>query len=92
MNQTMCILFRIILHLIYYLVQIKYSPLLVCFGLEVLEPVSFNRERSKPLMEQSIPVMAHSCSWYSNAAFSNLGNNAASTFHENRATRHICTV
>lgn len=50
-------------------------PFPVCFGLELLlmgELVSFSKDLSKPLMEQSTPVTAHSCSWYSRAAFSNL--------------------
>lgn len=46
-----------------------------CFGLALFtlfELANFRTVLSKPVMQQSTPVMEHRCSWYSTDAFSNL--------------------
>ena len=50
------------------------SPFKECLGLALLRPALANvrTDLSKLEMQQSTPVMAHRCSWYSTEAFSNL--------------------
>lgn len=50
------------------------SPFRECLGLALLRPVLANvrTDLSKLEMQQSTPVMAQRCSWYSTEAFSNL--------------------